>query len=275
MNIHSTAVIHPTAFIGKGVGIGPYSVVGEGVRIGDGCVLQSHVVIERDTVLGNGNLVGHGAVIGAAPQDFAHHDGIRSSVVIGDGNRIREHVTIHRGTGEGTVTRVGDRCFLMVGCHVGHNATVGNDVVLVNDVLLAGHVEVGDGAVLGGAAVFHQFVRIGKRVMVAGNSHFNKDIPPFTLAKFYNLLGGLNVIGLRRAGIDARTRAEIKRAFGMIFLGGRGVRQAATEAAGLEWGAEARELIDFVLSSKRGCSTPNKRAQLGDSVRGEDPSEAA
>ena len=40
----------------------------------------------------------------------------------------------------GGITRVGDRCFFMVGSHVGHDCQVGNDVNLANNVVLGGHV---------------------------------------------------------------------------------------------------------------------------------------
>jgi UDP-N-acetylglucosamine acyltransferase len=194
-------------------------------------------------------------VIGAAPQDFAHTPEIKSAVVIGNNNRLREYVTIHRGTKEGTTTRVGDGCFLMVGCHVGHNSEVGNGVILTNNVLLAGYVQVGDGAVIGGGAVFHQFLRIGRRAMVAGGSRFNKDIPPFVLGEDCNHLHGVNVVGLRRAGMSAECRTEIRRAFRRVYFSTLPLRAAAQEALESAWGPEAREFFEFILSSKRGCST--------------------
>jgi UDP-N-acetylglucosamine acyltransferase len=182
-------------------------------------------------------------------------------VLIGDNNRIREYATIHRGTKEGTLTKVGNGCFLMVGCHLGHNAEIGDSVVLVNNVLLAGYVQVGDGAVLGGGSVFHQFMRIGKKAMVSGGSQFNKDIPPYTMAKLYNILAGLNVVGLRRAGISAESRADLQRAFHLIFRGNQTISAALDSARERQWGPEATEFLDFVASSKRGCCTTHRSRQ--------------
>jgi UDP-N-acetylglucosamine acyltransferase len=220
-------------------------------------VIQARAVIESDTTIGTGNTIGYGAVIGAAPQDYAHSAEIRSSVVIGNNNRIREYATIHRGTKDGTVTRIGDKCFLMVGVHVGHNCEISDGAIITNNVLLAGYVQVGEGAVLGGGAVFHQFMRIGRRAMVAGGSRFNKDIPPYTIADSYNKIHGINSIGLKRAGADNARRLEIKRAFAAVYRDNKPFRAAAEEAlTATEWGPEAREFFEFILSSKRGvCGT--------------------
>jgi UDP-N-acetylglucosamine acyltransferase len=261
MKIHPTAIVSPTARLADDVEIGAGAIIGDGVEIGPGCVIQARAVVEGGTRMGSGNFVGYGAVIGAPPQDYAHTPEVQSGVLIGDNNRIREYATIHRGTKEGTLTKVGNGCFLMVGCHLGHNAEIGDSVVLVNNVLLAGYVQVGDGAVLGGGSVFHQFMRIGKKAMVSGGSQFNKDIPPYTMAKLYNILAGLNVVGLRRAGISAESRADLQRAFHLIFRGNQTISAALESARERQWGPEAMEFLDFVASSKRGCCTTHRSRQ--------------
>jgi UDP-N-acetylglucosamine acyltransferase len=96
--------------------------------------------------------------------------------------------------------------------------------------------------------------------MIAGSAIFNKDIPPFVTANFRNLLVGINVIGLRRGGIDAPSRMEIKRAFKLVYRSGLRVRDALQEAEKSGWGAEAREFFDFIKSSKRGTCTSNRLA---------------
>jgi UDP-N-acetylglucosamine acyltransferase len=252
MTIHHTAIVSPDAKLADDLEIGPGVIIGPRVEIGPRCVLQARAVVECDTTIGEGNTIGYGAVIGAAPQDYAHSDAVRSFVVIGNNNRIREYATIHRGTKEGTTTRVGDNCFLMVGVHIGHNCEVGDGAILTNNVLLGGYVSVGEGAVLGGGSVFHQFIRIGRRAMVAGGSRFSKEIPPFTVAENRNQIFGINAIGLKRAGFDSAARMEIKRAYRFIFLGNKPYRAAAEEALAGQWCPEARELFEFILTSKRG-----------------------
>jgi UDP-N-acetylglucosamine acyltransferase len=258
MNIHPSAIVSPSAEIADDVEIGPHAIVGGEVKIGVGSVIQAHAVLESRVTIGAGNIIGYGAVIGAAPQDFAHQPGIQSEVRIGDNNRIREYVTIHRGTKEGTATTVGSGCFLMVGTHLAHNVSLADQVIITNNCLLAGYVEVGEAAVLGGGSVFHQFMRIGRRAMIAGSSSFNKDIPPFVTANFRNLLVGLNVIGLRRSGISAASRMEIKRAFKLVYRSGLRVREALDEARKSEWGPEAAEFFEFIKNSKRGTCTSNR-----------------
>ena len=65
--------------------------------------------------------------------------------MIGPRCEMRESVTMNTGTEDGGgMTRVGERCFFMVGSHVGHDCHVGNDVTFANNAVLGGHVAVGD-----------------------------------------------------------------------------------------------------------------------------------
>jgi UDP-N-acetylglucosamine acyltransferase len=152
---------------------------------------------------------------------------------------------------ENTDTKVGDDNFLMTGCHLAHDCRIGNKVVLANTVLMAGHVEVEDGAFLGGGSVFHQFIRIGRLAMVRGGCRFSKDIPPFCVGAGTNLAMGLNSIGLRRAGLDAEARMQLKRAFRLLYLSELNVSQALEAAAGESWGLEATHFFDFVREAKK------------------------
>ena len=251
MKIHPTAVIDPAAKLGTDVEIGPYAVIGGQVVIGERSTIQSHVVIEGDVAIGIDNLIGHGAVIGAPPQDLSFSPERKTRVEIGNENVIREFCTIHRGSPEGSVTKVGDKNFLMVGAHIGHNCEVGNNVVIANNCLLAGHVQVDDTAFLGGGSTFHQNMRIGRLVMVQGSSAFGKDLPPFTIAAERNAIFGINIIGLKRAGFGAKDRDEIKAAFKLLYLSGLNISQALEKAASMKLGAPAREFFDFVAAAKQ------------------------
>jgi UDP-N-acetylglucosamine acyltransferase len=251
MTIHPTAAVDPDAELGREVIVGPYAVIEAGARIGDRCIIQAHAIVGRHVTMGNGNLVGYGAVLGGDPQDLALHPRTQSEVRIGHDNRIREYCTIHRGTDEGSATTIGDRCFLMTGAHVGHNVEMGNDVILASNVLLGGRVTVQDRVFLGGGSVFHQHVRIGRLAICQGISGFSKDIPPFTMAVGRNLVAGLNVVGLRRAGLGIDQRAGIKRAFDLVYRSGRNVGQALAAAEELSWTAEGREFLDFVAGAKQ------------------------
>jgi len=254
MTIHPTAVIEPQAEIGPDVTVGPFAYIQNGARLGAGCVVAPHATIYGCVTLGAGCRVHAGAVLGDWPQDVAFKDE-PSFVRIGDQCILREGVTIHRGTKAGTETVLGNQCFLMANSHVGHNTRLGHRVILANGVLLAGYVEVGDGAFISGNAVVHQFNRIGRLAMVSGLSGLGKDLPPFCTTRGVrtNCVAGLNVIGMRRAGMTPAQRLEAKRAFKLLFTTGLNVRQALERLrADFPAGGPAHELADFVTASKRG-----------------------
>jgi len=262
--IHPTAIISPEAQLAADVEVGPFAIVGAGVKLGAGCRVLARAIIEGDTIAGENNVFGYGAVIGAVPQDLAFDETKdKTGVRIGSGNVFRENVTIHRGTKDGTMTTVGDGCFLMVDSHLGHNCAVGNNVILANGVLCAGHVTIGDNVVVGGGAMFHQFVRVGRYAMVRGSARMAKDVPPFTVTFEINDLVGLNAVGLRRAGFSSATRVELRRAYKHMFLSGFNVSQALEAAAKETWCAEAQEFFNFIReASKRGVCVA--RSQHGE-----------
>jgi UDP-N-acetylglucosamine acyltransferase len=257
--IHPTAIVDPAAQIGAGVEIGPFSIVGPQVAIGEKTIVQSHVVIEGEVQIGHGNFIGHGAIIGPPPQDVSFSPERKTKVEIGNDNIIREYCTIHRGTAEGSSTRIGDKNFLMAGAHIGHNCEIGNNVIIANNCLLAGFVQVDDGAFLGGASTFHQFMHIGRLVMVQGSSAFGKDLPPFVIAAERNHVFGVNVVGLRRAGFSVKDREDIKAAFKLVYLSGFNISKALEKAATIKFGAPGREFLDFVANAKKRGICPLKR----------------
>jgi UDP-N-acetylglucosamine acyltransferase len=262
--IHQTAIVDPNAKIGADVEIGPFAIIGPHVIIGENTTVRSHVVLDGDVTIGRGNFVGHGAIIGTPPQDVSFSPERRTKVEIGDDNIIREYCTIHRGSADGSVTRIGHKNFLMAGAHIGHNCLVGNNVVIANNCLLAGHVRVDDGAFLGGGSTFHQFMHIGRLVMVQGSSAFGKDLPPFVVAAERNSVFGLNIVGMRRAGLSANDRDQIKEAFKLVYLSGLNTSQALKNAETTAFGAPAREFLDFVAKSKKRGICPLKRGTIED-----------
>ena len=242
----------PAARLADDVEIGPWCHVGPDVELGPGCILGARVILEGTVVAGASNRFGHGSIIGSEPQDFAFKPGTVSRVVIGNNNTFREYVTIHRGTGENGETRIESDCYLMTGCHVGHNARLGNRVILANNCLVAGHVTICDAFLGGGGTLFHQFITAGTFAMSRGGSRYSKDIPPYCTGDCANRVVGINTIGLRRAGFSPADRTEIRRAFKLLFRSGLNVSQALEEAERRPWGAPAKVLFDFAKNSKRG-----------------------
>jgi len=259
VKIHQTAIVDPSAKIAAEVAIGPYAVIGEHAVIGARTAIASHVVIEAHVTIGSDNVIEHAAIIGTAPQDLSYSAERKTHVEIGNENVIREHCTIHRGSADGSVTRIGNKNFLMAGAHVGHNCEIGNNVIIANNCLLGGHVRVDDGAFLGGACVFHQNMHVGKLAITQGASGFGKDIPPFVIAAERNYVFGVNVVGLRRAGFSAKDRDEIKAAFKLVYLSELNISQALDKSKTMSFGAAAREFLDFVANAKKRGICPLKR----------------
>lgn len=261
-NIHSTAVISDKAELGRDVSVGPLAFVDAHVRVGDGTQIGPQAAVLAHTALGPGCRVHAHAVLGDLPQDLAFAGG-ESFLRIGARCVIREGVTVHRGTEPGTATQVGDECYLMANCHLAHNVRLGDGVVVANGALLGGYVEVGARAFISGNCLLHQFVRVGRLAMLGGGSALGKDVPPFctTVSLSGNQVAGLNVVGLRRAGFAPAERAEIKRAFSLLYNSGLNVSQAlAAIRKDLQSGA-VMELAAFVEQSRRGiCRLSSKLA---------------
>jgi UDP-N-acetylglucosamine acyltransferase len=251
MPIHPTAVIHPDAKIASDADIGPFVCVEGPAEIDSGCVLLSHSIITGRVRIGHHTRIGYSAIIGAPSQHLAFPPDHPGEVIIGHSNTIRELCTIHRSTVEGGATRVGDHNYLMAGAHLGHDVQIGDHVTIANNALLGGHVHIADRVFIGGGSVFHQFIRVGRLAIAQGGSAFSKDIPPFTLAAIRNTIGGLNAVGLRRAGFNPAQRQEIKNAFKLLYKSGLNTAQALLSADELDWGPDAREFFDFVREAKK------------------------
>jgi UDP-N-acetylglucosamine acyltransferase len=253
--IHPTALISPEAELAEDVGVGPFTIVEGHVRIGSGCVLRAHVHLCGPLTLGRNNTVYSGAVLGERPQHLKYYDE-PTCLDIGDENIFREHVTIHRGTTATGTTRIGSRNFFMANAHVAHDCVVGNNCILANGALVGGHCTIGDNVYLSGNSAVHQFCRVGRLALLSGCSATSKDIPPFTMQQGINILVGVNVIGMRRAGLTTEQINAVRRAYHVLYREGRAL-SAATVQVEQELGhiGAVAELVAFIRESVRGVST--------------------
>lgn len=252
--IHPTAVVHKKAKLGARVSVGPYAVIDEHVVLGADCIVGAHAYLTGHTTAGAKNHFFAGAIIGEAPQDLKYR-GEPTRLRIGDHNVFREHVTVHRSNTTREDTVIGSHNLFMAHCHIGHNAHLGDHIIIANGALLAGHVNVADRVFISGNCLLHQFVRVGTLAMMQGGSGISQDLPPFTVARGDNGICGLNIVGLRRAGLTAEQRRELKRLYLVLFRGGRKLREAIEEARE-EFKSDAdRVMLDFVAATRRGiCS---------------------
>jgi UDP-N-acetylglucosamine acyltransferase len=250
--IAPTARVHPDAQIGARVVVGEFAIVERDTAIGAGTILEPYVYVKRWTTLGRRNQVSAGTVLGTDPLD-KHFTGERSYLRIGDGNIIREHYTVSRGTAPESETAIGDENYIMTSGHIAHNCRVGNRTVIASCALVAGHVEIEDDAFISGGVVIHQYSRIGRLAMIAGNTRVNSDVPPYFLYAGYNVEAkGLNLVGLKRAGFSAAEIHALKAAYRILYRSRLKLDVALERIEAEVPGEPARRLVNFIRSSKRG-----------------------
>ncbi len=251
-SIHETACCHKNSHLGNNIQVGPYAIVEDGVTLGDNTVIMAHAYIGKGTTMGKNNVIHMGAIIGHSAQNKASEN-CQGELTIGDDNVFREYVTVHRSTAENTATRIGSHNYFMVNSHVGHDCVIEDYVTVTNAVLLAGHVHLENHCVVGGGAGVHQFCRIGRYAMVGGNASITQDVPPYMMVDDNEeLIGSINMTGLRRAGLTEEAKRAIKNAYRTLYLSGLNTVQALEAITKQCHSPEVDVLIEFIKNSKRG-----------------------
>ncbi len=203
MEVHPTAVIHPTAQV-DGAAIGAWCVIEAGARVGRGSWLMAQAYVGHDAqlgeacrigpgavvmqgcVLGDRVWLGPGAVIGA--DGFGHVLGPGGPVrvpqlgiaVLEDDVHVGANACVDRAAldetrvGRGSRldnlvqvahgVRIGAECMLAAFAGVAGGAKLGNRVVMAGRTAVVDHIEVGDGAVFAGLASAAKDVPPGARI---------------------------------------------------------------------------------------------------------------
>lgn len=270
--IHPAAFVDPGARLGACVSVGPGSIVGPDVEIGEGAEIGAHAIVEGRVVIGARCRIGHGAMIGGAPQDLKYRAGTRAGVRIGEDTVVREYVTIHHASHEGQDTVVGRHCLVMATAHIAHDCVVGDHVIMINGAALTGHVVVEDHATVGGITGVHPFTRVGTFAYIGGFSKVTQDVPPFTIAEGVPARAhAVNVIGMRRGGIDAAGRRQVQEAFRVLYrLGLAPAAAVARLRAEMSGSPLVARLAEFVATSKRGIVGPAVRLTADDEAESEE-----
>lgn len=262
VKIHPTAVVDPKAALGADVEVGPHAVIEAHARIGDRTRVLASAYVASPSEIGSDCEIHMGAVVGHAAQVR----GLRSAggrVEIGARTVIREHVTIHRSMHAEGVTVLGADNFLLAGCHVAHDCRIGDATTIANGVLLAGHVTVDDGTFISGNVVVHQFVRIGRLAMIAGQARVTKDVPPFAMVVGDSEVCGLNIVGMRRAGMSSAQRRNAQAAYAAVYRSSRNVTQAADHLRTVPGNDEIAAWLTFIEASTRGLCGARRRSYRG------------
>lgn len=264
MSIHPSARIHPAAVveagavIRAGAEIGPFALIGPEVTLGSGVVVKSHAVVTGWTNVGADTVVFPFACVGEVPQDLKYQ-GERTRLIVGARCRIREGATLNTGTaGGGGITRVGDDCLLMTGAHVGHDATLGNRVILANQAAIAGHCWIGDDVIVGGLSGIHQWVRVGQGAIIGAVTMVANDVIPYGLVQApRGELDGLNLVGLKRRGVERAEITALRAAYQMLAQGEGSFLDRARRLSEETDSQHVREMAEFILgASDRSFLTP-------------------
>jgi UDP-N-acetylglucosamine acyltransferase len=103
---------------------------------------------------------------------------------------------------------------------------------------------------------------VGTLAMMQGGSAISKDLPPYTMARGDNGISGLNIIGLRRAGLTSEQRLELDQLYHFLFREGRTLSDSI-EAGRKQFSSEqSRTMLDFLAGAKRGTCADRGRKRV-------------
>jgi UDP-3-O-[3-hydroxymyristoyl] glucosamine N-acyltransferase len=199
--LHPTAVVSPSARIGKNVSIGALSVVGDGadigensvifpqvaiyprVKIGQGTVIHSNAAIRENVRIGSRVVIHNGVVIGAdgfgylKAEDGGHikipQKGI---VVIEDDVEIGANTTIDRAALGETIVRRGTKLDNLV--MVAHNVEIGENAIVAAQSGIAGSAKIGRNVICGGQVGITDHAIIGENAIIAAQTGVTGNLPP-------------------------------------------------------------------------------------------------
>ncbi len=198
--IHPTAVIDPSASLGREVSIGAHVVIYPHVTVGDGVCILANAVIYPNVEIGAGSLlhanctihervsigkncvIHSGAAIGAegfgfvpTPQGWFKMEQ-SGRVVLEDGVEIGCNTAVDRpAVGE---TRIGQNTKLDNLVHVAHGSTIGSNCALAAQVGLAGGVTIGKNVLLGGQVGVANQAVIGDGAIATAQTGINNRVAP-------------------------------------------------------------------------------------------------
>jgi UDP-N-acetylglucosamine acyltransferase len=92
--------------------------------------------------------------------------------------------------------------------------------------------------------------------MMSGGATTSKDVPPFFVQEGRNRVVGVNVVGMRRAGLKSCQIDAVREAYRILYLQ-RMVVPAAVEHIERQLGHvdTVAELCEFIRGSKRGITS--------------------
>ncbi len=179
--IHATALISPTAIIGKNCLIGPYVVIEDDVKVGDDCILESFITLNKGVILGNSVKIKSHVVIGGTGfgyiknsqneyERFAHF----GTVIIEDRVEIGSNTSIDRGSLSNTLIKRAVKIDNNV--QISHNVEIGENTMIMANSTITGSVVVGDNVWISPSVTVRNALKIGNNVIVGIGSVVTKNV---------------------------------------------------------------------------------------------------
>lgn len=198
MGIHPSAIIAPSAQIGKNVCIGAGAVIEAQAKIGNGVHIEALATIAAGVIVGEDTRIGTGARL-LSKTTVGKRCNILANAVIGErgfgnhfdkdhwlpiaqlgGVRIGDDVEIGAGTmiDRGAVgdTIIHDGVKLDNLIQVAHNVEIGAHTAIAGCCVIAGSVKFGQYCVVGGASVFAGHITICDGAQFTGHSSVSKSV---------------------------------------------------------------------------------------------------
>ena len=196
--IESTAQIHPSAIISDSAYIGHYVVIGENcvvgddtvilahavlgdfVEIGQDCFIESHVTLIGEVKVKNRVRIHANTVVGGEGFGFAPYEGKwhriaqLGSVQIANDVRIGSNCSIDRGALDDTILEEGVIIDNLV--QIAHNVHIGAHTAIAAKTGIAGSTIIGKNCIIGGACGLVGHINIADNVTLTGMSMVTKSI---------------------------------------------------------------------------------------------------
>lgn len=197
--IHPSAIIAPSAKLGKDVSIGPNVVidekceisdhviinagtfVGSSTSIGKNSIIHPNVTIYHQTSIGENVIIHSGTVIGSDGYGYIQIENYHKKipqlgiVVIENNVEIGSNVTIDRARFDKTLIGEGTKIDNLV--QIAHNVRIGKNCIIVALVGISGSVVIEDGVILAGQAGVAGHITIGEKAIITAKAGVLKNVP--------------------------------------------------------------------------------------------------
>lgn len=181
-SISPTAIISPSAKLGKNINIGERVIIEDDCYIGEDSSVGSNALIKSGTHIGKNCFIQANTVIGGVGLGYHFTDtGKRlffphlGNVIIEDNVVIGSSCVIVRGQLKDTILKSGVRIGNLV--NIGHNVIIGSNSAISSSCLIAGGAQIGSGCNIAAGVTVNAKISIGDKTKVGLGSVVTKTLP--------------------------------------------------------------------------------------------------